>query len=145
MKAITYTIKQDTKTLSDAINLMLGDIILEHFISNDIIFELKVVLNELITNALCHGNKCELEKLIHVTLKLVSNKYLYVCVKDEGSGFKPQLCNQSFDAYLEEVNTSLCEHGRGLVIVNSLCDKVKFNKCGNKVSVLKNLDSIWLW
>jgi serine/threonine-protein kinase RsbW len=142
VKAITYTIKQDIKTLSDTINSILCDIALEHFISNEIIFELKVVLNELITNALCHGNKCELEKLIYVTLKLVSNKYLYISVKDEGFGFKPKINNQSIDVYLEEVNTSLCEHGRGLVIVNSLCDKVKFNRCGNKVSILKNLEHI---
>lgn len=142
MKAITYTIKQDVKTLSVTINLILSDIILEYFISNEIIFELKVVLNELITNALCHGNKCELEKLVYVTLKLVSNKYLYISVKDEGFGFNSKMSSQSLDDYLEEVNTSLCEHGRGLVIVNSLCDKVKFNRSGNKVSILKKLETI---
>ncbi len=142
MRAITYTINQDIKALAQTIDIVLRDIMLENFICDDILFELKVVLNELINNALCHGNKCELEKAIYVTFKLVRYNYLYISVKDEGFGFKLKVSTKSIDDYLEEVNMALCEHGRGLVIVYSLCDKVKFNKCGNKVSILKNLKPV---
>lgn len=124
------------------IDLLLKDIMLVHFICDDILFELKVVLNELITNALCHGNKCELNKVVYVTFKLVSYNYIYISVRDEGLGFKFEVNTKSIDDYLDKVNKELCEHGRGLVIVYSLCDKVKFNKCGNKVSILKKLSPI---
>lgn len=142
MKAITYTIKQNINTLADTINLILKDIKQKQFISSEILFEIKVVLNELITNALCHGNKCESGKVIYVTFKLVYNNYIYISVRDEGCGFNPKIEKQDIDNYLEEVNSTLCEHGRGLVIVDRLCDKVKFNKCGNKVSIIKNLESL---
>ena len=139
MKAVTYTISNDMKALASTIDLILNNIISEHFMSDQILFEIKVVLNELIVNALCHGNNCELDKVTYVTLKIVNNNYLYISVKDEGYGFKSKLNTCSLNDYVQVINNSLCEHGRGLLIVDQLCDKVKFNKCGNRVSILKNI------
>jgi len=139
VKAVTYAIKHDIKTLASTIDLVLNTIMSEHCISDQILFDIKVVLNELIVNALCHGNNCELEKVTYVTFKLVNDNYLYISVKDEGYGFKPKLNADSLDDYIEATNKSLCEHGRGLIIVEKLCDRVKFNRCGNKVSIFKNL------
>lgn len=140
MKAITYTIKHDIKTLASTIDLVLNAIMSEHCMSDQILFEIKVVLNELIVNALCHGNNCELEKVTYVTFKLVNANYLYISVKDEGCGFKPNLDASSIDDYIEATNKELCEHGRGLLIVDRLCNRVKFNRCGNKVSIFKSLE-----
>lgn len=137
MKAVTYTISNDMKALASTIDLMINNIISERFMSDQILFEIKVVLNELIVNALFYGNNCELGKATYVTLKLVSNKYLYISVKDEGYGFKPKFNTCSLDDYVEVINNSLCEHGRGLLIVDRLCNRVKFNKSGNRVSILK--------
>lgn len=139
VKAITYTIKQDVKTLASTIDIVLNAITSEHFVSDQILFEIKVVLNELIVNALCHGNNCELEKVTYVTFKLVKNNYLYISVKDEGLGFNQKFDAKLLDDNIEATNKSLCEHGRGLIIVDRLCDRVKFNKCGNKVAIIKNL------
>jgi serine/threonine-protein kinase RsbW len=139
VKAVTYTIKHDIKTLASTIDLVLSAIMSEHCMSDQMLFEIKVVLNELIVNALCHGNNCELGKVTYVTFKLVPGSYLYISVKDEGCGFKPNIDIVSLDDYIEATNKSLCEHGRGLVIVERLCDRVKFNRCGNKVSIFKSL------
>ena len=141
MKAITYTIKHDIKALAGAIDLVLSSIISVsvHCVSDQILFEIKVVLNELIVNALCHGNNYELNKLTNVTLKLVNNRYLYISVKDDGCGFKQELKVSSLQDYVEATNKSLCEHGRGLIIVERLCDRVKLNRCGNKVSIIKDI------
>ncbi len=139
MKAVTYTISNDMKALASTIDLILNNIISEHCMSDQILFEIKVVLNELIVNALCHGNNCELDKVTYVTLKIVNDNYLYISVKDEGYGFKSKLNTCSLNDYVQVINNSLCEHGRGLLIVDQLCDKVKFNKCGNRVSILKNI------
>ena len=138
MKAITYTINHNIKALASKIDLVLNDIISEHSMSDIILFEIKVVLNELIINALCHGNNCEIEKVTFVTLKVINDDYLYISVKDEGFGFKKLNIDFS-DDNIEATNKSLCEHGRGLIIVDRLCDRIKFNRCGNKVSIIKNL------
>lgn len=140
VKAVTYIVKPDIKTLADTIDLVLNAIMSEHFISEEILFEIKVVLNELVVNALCHGNNCEIEKATYVTFKLVNHNYLYISVKDEGCGFNQKLDLNTLDDYIEAQNKSLCEHGRGLIIVDRLCNRVKFNKCGNKVSIIKNLN-----
>lgn len=139
MKAVTYSIKHEIKTLAGTIESVLNAIKSEHFISEQQLFEIKVVLNELVVNALCHGNKCQLDKSTYITYKLVNNDYLYISVKDEGSGFEKKLDSEYIEVHVEETNNTLCEHGRGLIIVEGLCDKVKFNKCGNKVSIIKNL------
>jgi len=138
VKAITYTINHNIKALASKIDLVLNDIISEHSMSDIILFEIKVVLNELIINALCHGNNCEIEKVTFVTLKVINDDYLYISVKDEGFGFKKLNIDFS-DDNIEATNKSLCEHGRGLIIVDRLCDRIKFNRCGNKVSIIKNL------
>ena len=139
MKAVTYIIKPDIKNLAGSIDMVLNAIVSEHFISNEILFEIKVVLNELVVNAFCHGNNCEIQKSTYVTFKLLNNNYLYISVKDEGCGFNQKPERNSIDDYIEATNKSLCEHGRGLIIVNGLCNRVKFNKYGNKVSIIKYL------
>lgn len=104
---------------------------------NDL-FELKVILNELLINAISHGNNFDCNKKVLVVLKKVYNKYIYIGISDEGTGFDYKnsinhiVCNES-------INDTCCEHGRGLLIVRNLCDKMKFNHTGNKVSILKIL------
>jgi serine/threonine-protein kinase RsbW len=139
VKAVTYTIKHEIKELAAKIDLILNEIKSKNYISEDVLFELKVILNELIVNAVCHGNGCNSEKLVYVTFKLINNKYLYISVKDEGFGIKGNFDVKLLDAYADEANKLLCEHGRGLLIVNRLCLKVKFSRNGNKVSVIKSL------
>lgn len=139
MKAETYAIKHDIKGLACSINTVLNAIKSRHLICEDTIFEIKVVLNELIVNAICHGNLCDDGKGAFVTLKIVYNDYLYLSVEDEGCGFQHKIDINKLEEYVEAKNKDLCEHGRGLIIVEQLCDKVKFNRCGNKVSIIKNL------
>lgn len=140
MKAVTYAIKHDIKGLACSINTVLSAIKTKHIVSEDTLFEIKVVLNELIVNAICHGGPCEENRGAFVTIKIINDSYLYLSVKDEGCGFDHKINIDKLDKYVEEKNMAYCEHGRGLIIVDQLCDKVKFNKCGNKVSIIKSLE-----
>jgi serine/threonine-protein kinase RsbW len=139
VKAVTYTIKHEIKKLADTIDLMLEDIKSKGFISEEMLFEVKVILNELIVNAFCHGNDCDPEKLVFVTLKLINNEYLYISVKDQGHGIMENVNVKLLDVYADMANKLLCQHGRGLLIVTKLCINVKFSRNGNKVSVIKRL------
>ena len=83
---------------------------------------LLVSTTEAVNNAIIHGNKCNPEK--HVLIRCMSTrKFLTICVKDEGEGFDAE----SLQDPREEKNL-LKENGRGVFLMRSLMDKVKFKK-----------------
>lgn len=83
MRAITYIINNPVD-ISDIVTLILDYITSGHCVDEDVIFEIKVILNELIVNAVLHGNKCNDCKRAYVTFKIIDN-YLYVRVMDEAT------------------------------------------------------------
>lgn len=95
---------------------------------NDIMFDIRLILNELIINGVMHGNDCETTKCVTLSLKLKNNK-LTIQVEDEGKGVNFDI--KSYDP------TELKCCGRGLVIVNGLSDEFYIKK--NKVISIKNL------
>lgn len=83
-------------------------------------FDIRLILQELCLNALEHGGKP-----VEVLMTLCSNdNSLRILVSDSGTGFTPEP-----DAKIDPDN----ERGRGLMIVSSLADSLKFNKAANKV------------
>lgn len=104
-----------------------------------IIFDSRVILNELISNAIKHGNKENINKSVKISTALIDKKYLLVEVEDEGDGFYYNCASRRNEDFQCEDDRLLMESGRGLVIVRCLCDKIKFNKKGNKIIVLKRL------
>lgn len=105
------------------------------------LFEIKVILNELMINAVKHGNKCDPEKIVNINAGICPDNYVYVMVEDEGEGYDQQettLCDSDgIDAF-----NSLCdlkETGRGILIVKTLSDSVRYNRKGNKVIILKKI------
>jgi serine/threonine-protein kinase RsbW len=110
-------------------------------INESILFDIRVVLNELIINAVTHGNKESEDKCVKVKIGITENDYAFFVIEDEGEGF-------DFKSFVEEdfeiedtVNfMQLKESGRGVLIVKKLCDKLKFNDKGNKAVVLKKLN-----
>lgn len=104
------------------------------------LFEIRVVLNEVVSNAIKHGNKNDLDKNVKISAGIIADGYCYFVVEDEGEGFTKY--NNQFCCTGIVDSDDLCnikESGRGILIVNSLCDKVKFNSKGNKVVILKKV------
>lgn len=133
---------------SECLNLcrIIDDIVLfiEEYMGilpEEFLFEIKVILNELIINAMKHGNKGDKNKLVNIITGLYEKDYIYIIIEDQGEG-----CNYDYflnrTVCLEELSDPcfLKETGRGILIVKSLCDKLKFNKRGNKVIVLKKIN-----
>jgi len=119
------------------------------YIDDDVLFDLRVILNELILNAIIHGNKADMNKYVKITTGLAKGNYIYMVVTDDGEGYDYEYllkkceilkkCEVPYDDY--NINY-LSETGRGILIIKSLCEKVKFNEKGNKVVVLKKLNGI---
>lgn len=102
-------------------------------------FEIKVILNELLVNAIKHGSNFDPDKNIRIASAIVNYKYFFLIIEDEGSGY----CYDKIYIQDEECKIdNMLECGRGLIIVKSLCDRIKLNKKGNKIYILKKLQVI---
>jgi serine/threonine-protein kinase RsbW len=89
-----------------------------------------------VNNAIKHGNKLQKDKTVTVMITYKSGK-IEITVKDEGEGFNP---DKIADPLAEE--NLMKEIGRGIFIVNSLIDDVKFQfppEGGTKVTIIKNI------
>lgn len=94
----------------------------------DAIFEIKLIINELIINSIFHGNKYIESKKIQLGLELKNNK-LVIYVKDEGTGI-----HYDFESYNP---MELKCRGRGLVLVEGLSDELILDR--NTVTAVKYL------
>ncbi|MGF7057456.1 ATP-binding protein [Brassicibacter mesophilus] len=91
-----------------------------------LLFDIKLILNELIINSAIHGNNQDKNKNINLHLH-VDNRSIKIEITDEGSGF----CYDK-DSY-DPMDLKCC--GRGLVLVDGLSDEFYVNK--NKVISIK--------
>jgi serine/threonine-protein kinase RsbW len=103
-------------------------------------FELKVILNELILNAIKHGNRNELSKKVKISVSILKSGYVLFLIEDEGEGYDYNCkLKKNVIVEIEEDCYDLKETGRGIHIVSNLCDKIKYNRKGNKVIALKKI------
>jgi serine/threonine-protein kinase RsbW len=138
MEALNFEISSDINSISSAVSGVMqyldGSCV---NIDECAIFDIRVILNELLINSIIHGNKKNLDKKIMIRVGVSGKGYFFVFVEDEGKGydFKRFLNRETPHQSLSEMK----EYGRGVLIIESLCDRIKFNKKGNKVIVLKKI------
>ena len=114
-----------------AIKFFLDNILseIEVFIEDEnIIFDIRLILNELVINSAIHGNNLAENKEIQLDIDL-KNGSIEISVEDEGEGI-----DCSLDSY-DPLDMKCC--GRGLLIVNKLSDKLLIEK--NRIMVIKSL------
>jgi DNA-binding response OmpR family regulator len=94
---------------------------------------ISICIDELLNNALIHGN--DLDETKKIFLKIVfDHEKLTLSVEDEGDGFDyKNLLTESAE------NPQTLPTKRGLFIVNYLMDELSFNEKGNKVDIVKYL------
>ncbi|NIR47015.1 ATP-binding protein [candidate division KSB1 bacterium] len=94
---------------------------------------LAIAVTEAVNNAIIHGNKRNAQKKVHIKFTFEEKK-LVVTVKDEGKGFNPDNVR---DPLAPE--NLLKESGRGIFILSTLMDEVKFNfnKGGTEIYMTK--------
>lgn len=141
---LIYNIKMDGRDLMsfrfkgsvcsdlDDIKIFIQDVLdkLDDYIKDEnLMFDLKLILNELVINSVIHGNKCNRNKCVDLYLEIVGN-IIRIEVSDEGQGV-----NFDIASYKPE-ELKCC--GRGLVIVNGLSDEVYIDK--NRVIAVKYMN-----
>lgn len=97
--------------------------------NEETIFDLRLILNELVINGVFHGNHCIDTKCVSLGIDLFDNK-ISIEVKDEGKGI-------DFD--LDSYNPlELRCGGRGLVLVNGLSDELIIDE--NRITAIKYIN-----
>lgn len=94
--------------------------------------KMKIILTELLANAIYHGNKEDHSKKVTMG-HTIDTKKTVISILDEGDGFDP---NRIPDPTLPE--NIIKDRGRGLYIVGQYVDNMEFNEKGNRVTVTKN-------
>ena len=112
---IKKNIKSDITILNDIISDILLSI--DKKIGDDHLFNIKLILSELIINSIIHGNNNDKEKNIFISL-IIEDSWIEVSVCDEGDGF-------FYSKNLNPCNFS--ESGRGLLLVEGLSDQFIIN------------------
>jgi serine/threonine-protein kinase RsbW len=90
-------------------------------IEDDNFFKVELSLREVINNAIIHGNKSDPHKRVYVKFKW-NKKRLCLTIKDEN----PEKVDFSEINKRLESNDLLAYNGRGIMIMKSYMDKIKF-------------------
>ena len=90
--------------------------------------DMKLVLDELLTNAVEHGNKYDISKKVKVKYRFNTDKGIQIEISDEGDGF-----------LMEKIKSpdSSSERGRGIFIVRKLVEEIDYRNNGRTVLVYK--------
>ncbi len=97
--------------------------------NKDTIFDIRLIINELIINGVFHGNHCLDTKCVNLEISIL-NKKITIDVRDEGAGI-------DFD--LKSYNPlDLSFGGRGLILVEGLSDELIIKE--NRVTAIKYFD-----
>jgi anti-sigma regulatory factor (Ser/Thr protein kinase) len=108
--------------LGDFIIEFLSDIRGSGSVSDEIEFNIKLTLRELVNNSFLHSG-CEAVRILYRRRK----NELHYCIMDSGKGF--ECCG------LYACPDMLEESGRGVYLVSCLADELRYNKKGNMVWV----------
>ncbi|MDO5754947.1 MAG: ATP-binding protein [Tissierellia bacterium] len=105
--------------------------IMNHIVGEDLLYDIRFILNELVVNSVEHGNEHDIQKKINIQVGINGNE-IRIRVKDQGLGFYHD--NKDTDCL------SLRPDGRGLFIVKHLADRVDINH--NEITcIIKCTDS----
>lgn len=102
---------------------------------NDAFF-ICVAINEAVNNAIFHAKSSN----IYLTLSYENNKFI-IKVKHNGKGFNgnkliEEMKNSNKDLFEE---TLYSEGNRGLLLIQNICEEVKYNDTGQELLLVKTI------
>jgi CheY-like chemotaxis protein/anti-sigma regulatory factor (Ser/Thr protein kinase) len=155
-----FVLDNDPSLIKPLIAYLREEIAHRDFCDETVRMQVAVALDEVIVNAMHHGNlevdsalrelgwevycaqiqerrsiKPYCDRRVHVMAKLTGDEAVYV-VRDDGKGFDPSTLPDPLDpANLEKAS------GRGLLLVRTFMDEVHYNERGNQVRMVKRRES----
>ena len=98
-------------------------------------YDLKLMISELMVNAVCHGNQNSPFKKVSLALYCYSPQEIVGIVTDEGDGFDYTALLES----IHDISAVFLEHGRGISIVSTLADELTFLHAGSQIKFKKKV------
>ena len=99
-------------------------------LDDEIYGNIMIAVTESVNNAIRHGNKCDKDKNVSLTLNVEPNRLKFE-IADEGNGFDLQsLPDPTAPENLENPG------GRGIFLMKHLCDEVNFSNDGRNVELV---------
>jgi serine/threonine-protein kinase RsbW len=94
--------------------------------------DIEIALREALANAVVHGNRQDPRKSVHVTCRCTTDGEVSITVEDEGEGFDA-------DSVVDPTAPAsrLLAHGRGIYLMKTLSDEVRFERHGAVVRIRK--------
>ena len=124
---VDMTIPGDINAISPVIEKVLA-VVTEMGCAAGREFEIELVLNEALTNAIKHGSAHDPSKQIQCCVACDHTRGMLIVVRDPGPGFDPaSIPNPVVGQNL--FSTS----GRGIYLINQLVDEVRFEKGGTEI------------
>lgn len=105
-------------------------------LSSEDYFDCKLIYNELLINAVIHGNENDKNKSVSVTIEIVDEDSIYSTITDEGNGF-------DYNRMLNEIENKdrlLLESGRGIQLVQSLTNELHYERSGKQICFYKRMN-----
>ncbi|HEY0004659.1 MAG TPA: ATP-binding protein [Pyrinomonadaceae bacterium] len=90
-----------------------------------------VALDEAFVNAVKHGNRSDLHKLVRITAELSASEARFT-VEDEGEGFDVRAIPDPCDPA-----NLFKSSGRGVLLIYNIMDEVQYNERGNRLTMVK--------
>ena len=103
---------------------------MQFMIHDDVAANIELVVGEAINNAIIHGNKGDVSKMVTINAEVSPENILTVTVQDEGDGFD---YNRIADPTLPENIEN--PTGRGVFLMKQLADLVIFSNNGNTIEM----------
>ncbi|MDO5028832.1 MAG: ATP-binding protein [Bacillota bacterium] len=125
-------VRSDLKTIKDFVETRIQEMN-RYILDSDKLFDIKLIVNELVINGALHGNKLSSDRSVYLKIDIKEDS-MTIKVRDEGNGI-------SYDVDKDYYPEDMLSTGRGLVLVNGLVDRVELDH--NKVVAfisLKNND-----
>jgi serine/threonine-protein kinase RsbW len=95
-------------------------------------FGVETALQEALANAVLHGNHLDPGKMVRICCACQKDRGVVIIVKDEGEGFDATKVPSPLVG--ERIHS---EHGRGIYLVNTLMDEVRFERGGREIYMRK--------
>ena len=136
-------ISSDASVVCREVNAVLRQLERHSRLNEEDRFDVRVILSELLQNAVRHGNAMDRAKTICLDVSVEEGNCLEISVEDEGTGFDVErvLAQKRVKALDAGDVFDMDEFGRGLLIIETLCDTVRRNESGNRVTIRKRMNA----
>jgi len=119
-----YRVEQFVEGISD-----------DHMLYGSYFGNIMMAVTEAVQNAIFHGNREDRSKLVRISENL-TKEGLWIMVADQGNGFNFK------DYLLKDADSGYNLQKTGLLVIQKLCDEVRFEANGSRLEMLFRINGI---